>query len=156
MNRIATFALFVAATFITVGNASAQNQVKVNVPFSFTVGNSTLPAGSYTIKSDFGSRDLVRLTNWGAKADSMALGTPEPGDPKNTNKLVFHRVGDQYFVHDVLAIAFHITIDNYRARREPLTNHHRRKQAPFLARVQVAVDIRQIPTERLVNGAVED
>ena len=101
MNRIATFALFVAATFITVGNASAQNQVKVNVPFSFTVGDSTMPAGSYTIKSDIGSRDLVHLINWGANANSMALGTPEQGDPHQTNKLVFHRVGDQYFLSEI-------------------------------------------------------
>jgi hypothetical protein len=101
MNRIATFALFVAATFITVDNASAQNQVKVNVPFSFTVGTSTMPAGSYTIKSDFGSRDLVYLTNWGENAKSFALGIPEPGTPSETGKLVFHRVGDQYFLSDI-------------------------------------------------------
>jgi len=30
------------------------------------------------------------------------------------------RVGDEHFVHDVLAIALHVAIDNYRARREPL------------------------------------
>lgn len=101
MNRIATFALLVAATFITVDNASAQNQVKVNVPFSFTVGTSTMPAGSYTIKSDFGSRDLVYLTNWGANTKSMALGIPEQGNPGETGKLVFHRVGDQYFLSEI-------------------------------------------------------
>ena len=123
MNRIATFSLFVAATFITVGNASAQNQVKVNVPFSFTVGNSTMPAGSYTIKSDFGSRDLVRLSNWGANAKSMALGTPEQSDPKDTNKLVFHRVGDQYFLSEIrcedasLNIHFPVTKAEKRARQ---------------------------------------
>src|SRR5260370_27497219 len=66
------------------------------------------------------------------------------------------RVGDQYFVHDVLAIALHVAIDDYRASREPLANHHGREQAQFLARVEVAVNVRQIPTERLINGAVED
>ena len=60
------------------------------------------------------------------------------------------------FVHDVFAIALHVAIDDYRARREALADHHRREQAPFLARVKVAVDVRQIPTERLVNGAVEN
>jgi hypothetical protein len=101
MNRIATFALFVAATFITVDNASAQNQVKVNVPFSFTVGNSTMPAGSYTIKSDYDSRNLVYLTNWGANTKSAALGIREQGTPNETGKLVFHRVGDQYFLSEI-------------------------------------------------------
>jgi hypothetical protein len=101
MNRIATFALFVAATFITVDHASAQYQVKVNVPFSFTVGTSTMPAGSYIIKSNFGSRDLVYLTNWGANTKSMALGIPEQGNPNEAGKLIFHRVGDQYFLSDI-------------------------------------------------------
>src|ERR1700675_1678788 len=66
------------------------------------------------------------------------------------------RVGDNHFVHDVLAIAFHVAIDDYRASREPLADHHGCKQAPFLARVEVAVNVRQIPAERLINGAVED
>jgi hypothetical protein len=123
MNRIATFALFVAATFITVGNASAQNQVKVTVPFSFTIGNSTMPAGSYTIKSDFGSRDLIHLTNWGAKANSMALGTPEQGNPNETGKLVFHRIGDQYFLSEIrcadasMNLHFPVTKAEKRARQ---------------------------------------
>jgi hypothetical protein len=101
MNRIATLALFVAATFITVDNASAQNQVKVNVPFSFTVGTSTMPAGSYTIKSDSGSRNLVYLNNWGENTHSAALGIPELSNPNETGKLVFHRVGDQYFLSEI-------------------------------------------------------
>jgi hypothetical protein len=101
MNRIATFALFVASTFIAVANASAQNQVKVNVPFSFTVGDSTMPAGSYTIKSDPGSRNLVQLTNWGQQARSIALAIPEQGDTRVTDKLVFHKIGDQYFLSEI-------------------------------------------------------
>src|ERR1700722_16237278 len=101
MNRIATLALFVAATFISVDNASAQNQVKVNVPFSFTVGTSTMPAGSYTIRSDSGSRNLVYLTNWGENTKAMALGITEQGNLNEAGKLVFHRVGDQYFLSEI-------------------------------------------------------
>jgi hypothetical protein len=125
MNRIATFALFVAATFITVGNASAQNyQVKVNVPFSFTVGTSTMPAGSYTIKSDSSSRNLVYLTNWGENTKSMALGITEQGNPNETGKLVFHRVSDQYFLSDIrcagasMNIHFPVTKEEKRARAQ--------------------------------------
>ena len=58
MKRIASaFALFVASLFITAG-VSAQS-VKVNVPFSFTIGNRTMPAGSYTISST--SSDVAHL-----------------------------------------------------------------------------------------------
>src|SRR5271166_34862 len=66
------------------------------------------------------------------------------------------RVADEDFIHDVLAIALDVAVDDDGARREALANHHGREQAPFLARVEVAVDVRQIPSERVVNGAVEN
>ena len=63
---------------------------------------------------------------------------------------------DENLIHYVFAIALDVTIDDHGARREPLAHHHRREQAPFLARVEVAVDVRQIPSERMVNGAVKN
>ena len=60
------------------------------------------------------------------------------------------------FVHDVFAIALDVTVDDDGASGEPLADHHRREELPFLARVKVAVDVRQVPSERLVNGAVEN
>ena len=65
-------------------------------------------------------------------------------------------VADEYFVHDVLAIALGVAIDDDGASREPLANHHGREQVPFLARVEVAVNVGQIPSERVVNGAMEN
>jgi hypothetical protein len=61
-----------------------------------------MPAGSYTIKSDSSSRNLVYLTNWGENTKAMALGITEQGHPNETGKLVFHQVGDQYFLSEIL------------------------------------------------------
>ncbi len=66
------------------------------------------------------------------------------------------RVADEDFVHDVFAIALDVTVDDDGASGQPLADHHRREDFPFLARMKVAVDIRQVPSERLVNGAVEN
>ena len=66
------------------------------------------------------------------------------------------RVADEHFVHHVFAIALEVAVDDDGAGREPLANHHGCEHVPFLARVQVAVNIRQIPCERVVNGAVEN
>ena len=52
MNRILSIALVLASTLAAAGTSSAQDhKVKATVPFNFTVGDKTVPAGTYTISS---------------------------------------------------------------------------------------------------------
>jgi hypothetical protein len=101
MKRIFAIALLAAATFISAGNAFAQdNTVKANVPFSFTVGNYTLPAGTYTISSVNNSPTLLNI-NCYKGAHAMGLGQPDQNNPKHANELEFHHYGDQYFLSEI-------------------------------------------------------
>lgn len=102
MNRIAAIALFVAAALITAGNAAAQRGViEVNVPFSFTVSSTSLPAGSYTFGFDSARPDLLVIRD--QKTDLKALdfgqrGATSSGKPAT---LIFHRYGSHYFLSEV-------------------------------------------------------
>lgn len=102
MNRIAATALFIAAAVITAGSAAAQRGViEVNVPFSFTVSGTSLPAGSYTFGFDSARPDLLVIRD--QKADLKALdfgqrGTTTSGKPAT---LIFHQYGSQYFLSEV-------------------------------------------------------
>jgi hypothetical protein len=102
MNRIAVIALFAATTLMTAASAAAQsNAVEVNVPFNFTVGNTFLPAGSYTFGFDSSFPDVlvVRDRAKNVKARDVGLrGSIGPGRP---DVLVFHRVGGQHFLSEV-------------------------------------------------------
>jgi len=100
MNRIVKkIALFVAATFITAG-VWAQDRVKANIPFDFSVDNRTLPAGTYTISSEPGSH-LVYIAERNSEANMWS--TVLPDEPKKSGRdvLVFHRYGDRYFLSEI-------------------------------------------------------
>ncbi len=81
--------------------ALAQAEVRFNVPFDFTVGKVTLPAGSYSVSRIGTIQTHVSLKNRdgneGAfeQINSVQL---NPGQMSDATKLVFHRYGDQYFL----------------------------------------------------------
>jgi hypothetical protein len=102
MKNIAAVALFIAATFISAGPAPAQDhQAKATVPFYFTVGNQTLPSGTYTIGSASTDRNLITMRNWDKKVTVMSLGHPNQGNSGQDNRLVFHKYGNQYFLSEI-------------------------------------------------------
>ena len=102
MKNIATFALFIAATFFATGPVRAQDHlVKATVPFSFTVGDRTLPSGNYTIGSSVTSPNLLVIHNWDKKIGIMSLGQPDNNNSRGDNTLVFHKYGNQYFLTDI-------------------------------------------------------
>ena len=89
---------FMAATQI----AQAQEQVIANVPFAFTAGNRTLPAGEYRVgKWITGDRTLfIQSTDRGATTFAASI-PAESNAPQTQTKLVFHRYGDRYFLSQV-------------------------------------------------------
>ena len=63
MQRILAIALVLVSTLFVAGTSSAQeHRVKATVPFSFTVGDFTLPAGTYTIGSSANSPEIGRAS----------------------------------------------------------------------------------------------
>jgi hypothetical protein len=103
MKRITAIAVFALASLVTAGSAVAQEHaVKATVPFDFAVGNSHLPAGTYTISS----ADSRSSTGLVIRSDSgkIAILTTAFADGKQskTGKLVFDKYGDQYFMREIL------------------------------------------------------
>ena len=102
MNRIAAIALFALATLMTSSSATAQrNIIEVDVPFNFTINNTSLPAGTYTFGFDSMYPDLliIRDRTTEVKAKDFGLrGLIGPGSPRT---LIFHQYGSQYFLSEV-------------------------------------------------------
>ena len=103
MNRISATALLAIASVAACTGAMAQQPaVKANIPFGFTVGNTWMPAGEYTVTSP--SNDVLEL-----KSDShvaLVASTRSYDESKSGSKLVFDKYGDQYFLHEVLCPNF--------------------------------------------------
>jgi len=100
MKRMTSISLFALVSSLTIGIASAQERaVKADVPFDFTVGNKLVPAGTYTISAV--SYDVIEVQNSDNHVALLTTTTHDPNESK-ANKLVFDKIGDQYFLSEVL------------------------------------------------------
>jgi len=100
--NIAALALFAAVTIALASRSSAQEQpFQANVPFAFTVGDRQLPLGSYRIKS-FGTTQ-VQIENLDQEVFVSALGMASSKSRDENKKLVFDKVGGQYFLREIVS-----------------------------------------------------
>jgi hypothetical protein len=100
MKRMTSIALFALVSSITIGMASAQERaVKADVPFDFTVANKLVPAGTYTIFP--ASYGVLKIQNSDSHVAILTTTTHDANESK-TNKLVFNKIGNQYFLSEVL------------------------------------------------------
>jgi hypothetical protein len=98
MKRLTSvLALFVASLFITAG-VWAQ-AVKANVPFDFTINNTTVPAGTYTISST--SSDVLRIYSDQKHVHLLTTALMDQSNAGKANVLVFHKYGNQYFLSEI-------------------------------------------------------
>ena len=78
--------------------AAVSEELRCDIPFSFTVNKATLPPGTYRVDVD-NEAGMVELRDMGHGA--FALGIPFDDSGTQTPKLVFHRYGDEYVLREV-------------------------------------------------------
>lgn len=88
------------ATAVVSANAQS-NRVVADIPFEFSVGSKTLPAGEYSAKaSDTGCTIMVQSAD--EKDSAIRLtNSITPPNSKTHARLVFHRYGQRYFLAEV-------------------------------------------------------
>jgi len=89
---------------LMAGSAIAQtSNVRANVPFSFTVGSKTLPAGTYDIGaiSVRDAKTLLLQARDGSSSMMVGSNAAETVKPADKTKLVFNRYRDQYFLAEI-------------------------------------------------------
>jgi hypothetical protein len=99
-NLIGILTLVVMTLLISSTGAFAQAYAKADVPFAFKVGSAELPAGTYEIRTIGAGNSSIVIQN--RETSAAAMSTAGREQPRNTNaKLVFHRVGNSYFLAEV-------------------------------------------------------
>jgi hypothetical protein len=79
-----------------------QTKMKVDVPFDFYAGDRSYPAGEYTLYSMSNNDAIIRIGgNPEAPAAFIPSNTCSITNPSQQTKLVFHRVGPNYFLYQV-------------------------------------------------------
>src|ERR1043165_4548658 len=87
------------------GSAQAQSRInyKANIPFEFTVGTETLPAGLYTVTQIKTADGAVILQVRAKGQDGLFRLTDrtQRARPRSRTVLVFNRYGEQYFLAEM-------------------------------------------------------
>jgi hypothetical protein len=90
------FALCTAPIF-----AQGPTDLKVNIPFAFTVGHKAMPAGVYDIHNDIASA-AINVRNENGKAATLALTfRADRVNPPKDSEVTFHVYGGKYYLCQV-------------------------------------------------------
>ena len=78
---------------------SGNPQLIANIPFEFSVGNKTMPAGEYTVScaNATSPRKVLQLRSRDGRAGVFVQTNSTIGKIQDSAKLVFNRYGNQYF-----------------------------------------------------------
>ena len=105
MKTLKTMILSVGAVaLLGASGLYAQTRATAAIPFAFTVQNTTLPAGDYTVSQASALGNLMLIRNLEAHKAMLVIA---PGGERayrssgDKNVLVFHKVGGRYFLAEV-------------------------------------------------------
>ena len=90
------------ALLATTQGVQAQEPVVASIPFTFTAGDTALPAGEYRVEKMHGSSHvlLIRCTE-GRPAIMVTALSASSNEPQKKTKLIFNRYGDRYFLAQI-------------------------------------------------------
>ena len=105
MKKQIAVAVALMAAAIAAGPCYAQRTTLIgNIPFTFQVGDKTMPAGDYSIQRAFSGEARVQLIR---RTDSSAAAAVAPAtlvdvrDGRSDPVLVFHKYGNSYFLFQI-------------------------------------------------------
>jgi hypothetical protein len=114
--------------------ARAQEAMVVDIPFAFTAGSATLPAGEYRVQKMDRNSAVLLIDCWDAKASALVItNAAQAKETQTESKLVFNRYGNRYFLSQVW------NAGSIRGRQLPISP--REKEMPQLARNETKTQI---------------
>ncbi len=98
-NMFGALMTLIVAFAVATPMVHAQTIMTANVPFAFSVGQQQLPAGAYEVREVNSAATLIQ--NKDGKEKSLALYHSAGPSKADETKLVFHRIGDHYFLTQI-------------------------------------------------------
>ena len=103
-NRVYRITGILALAFVaaTTQDVRAQEPVLANIPFQFTAGEMTLPAGEYRVqKVSYNSPVLLIRSTDGNRATMVMTNAAAVNAPQAKSKMVFNCYGNRHFLTQV-------------------------------------------------------
>lgn len=92
-----------AACAATVPGFAQSSRITVKVPFNFTVGATTMPAGDYSFQED--ASGVVFITSQDLRKTIGVLTSADTPDHSNEASLKFDKVNGHYTLSQVVMLA---------------------------------------------------
>lgn len=97
-----TIAVMIVCGFFAITGRAQTNMsptLRAEIPFTFTVGQKSLPAGVYTVRilNPNSDRKTLQIRSENCRVSAMVQTVGINGALSDDAKLVFRRYGDQYF-----------------------------------------------------------
>ena len=119
------------AVVIMVGvlatNAQAQSsssqRIVANIPFTFNVGKTSLPAGKYTftVLNPTSDRRILQIRSNNGRSNAMILTSDVIGEVSDNSKLVFECDGDRYYFAQAQIAGDSTSLAAPRSKTRPIT-----------------------------------
>ncbi len=91
--------LLVLSSMAATQVARAQQAMVADIPFAFTAGNVTLPAGEYRVQKLDGNSAVLLIRCSDASAAAMVItSAAQAKELQSQSKLVFNRYDNRYFL----------------------------------------------------------
>ncbi|HAF14128.1 MAG TPA: hypothetical protein DCK99_10615 [Blastocatellia bacterium] len=98
---IATMIMLLTVAGLSTAKAqtNGNTELRANIPFEFSVGNKTMPAGEYSVRCTNPTSDMkvLQLRSRNGLTSALVPTSSVIGKIQESAKLVFNRYGDQYF-----------------------------------------------------------
>jgi hypothetical protein len=111
-----------AVVLLATGGLHAQTKATAEIPFAFSAQSTTLPAGEYSISAASTSRNLMVIRNVETRQSLYVMSASNANDYKGgrdkKNVVVFHRIGDRYFLAEVKTDAVQAHVIPSKVERE--------------------------------------
>ena len=100
---LAVVSFVLSISGLTTARAQVVDTVEADIPFGFTINDTTLPAGEYSIRrvSPENPGVMVISSKEGHKNVLFVVNSAQAKTEPHKTELIFDRVGDQYFLSEI-------------------------------------------------------
>ena len=99
--RLLFISIFAAMSTASI-HAQETTRLKADIPFSFHVGKSAMPAGSYGLQGESAGRGILTMRSDSGPGTVIFNTIPDSTSrPTDNAKLVFNKYGEEYFLSEV-------------------------------------------------------
>ena len=103
--------------------SSSSQRIVANIPFTFNVGKTSLPAGKYTftVLNPTSDRRILQIRSNNGRSNAMILTSDVIGQVAENSKLVFECDGDRYYFAQAQIAGDSTSLAAPRSKTRPIT-----------------------------------